>query len=105
MIHEVRAQVNFCTARIDLLFFDRSRLGPDSRPRISIAKPLTFELVRADEPLAIDPTCTMPRDAAQTLIDELWRCGLRPSEGSGSAGAMAATQKHLEDMRKLVFKA
>lgn len=41
---------------------------------------------------------------AQSLMDELWQCGIRPSEGTGSAGALAATQKHLEDMRKLVFK-
>jgi hypothetical protein len=41
---------------------------------------------------------------AQNLMDSLWDAGLRPSEGSGSAGAMAATQKHLEDMRTLVFK-
>lgn len=44
-----------------------------------------------------------PSDA-QRLIDELWNCGLRPSAGTGSAGALAATQKHLEDMRTLVFK-
>lgn len=50
-------------------------------------------------PLAIDPT------AAQVLMDSLWDCGLRPSEGSGSAGALAATQRHLEDLRHLVFKA
>lgn len=40
----------------------------------------------------------------QRLIDQLWDCGIRPSEGSGSAGQLAATQKHLEDMRTLVFK-
>jgi hypothetical protein len=41
---------------------------------------------------------------AQKLMDDLWDCGIRPSEGSGSAGAMAATERHLEDMRSLVFK-
>ena len=41
--------------------------------------------------------------AAQQLMDDLWRCGVRPTEGKGSAGAMAATQRHLEDMRTLVF--
>jgi hypothetical protein len=41
---------------------------------------------------------------AQRLMDELWTCGLRPSEGSGSAGAVAATQEHLKDMRRLVFE-
>jgi len=37
-------------------------------------------------------------------MDSLWDCGLRPSEGTGSAGALSATQKHLDDMRKIVFK-
>jgi hypothetical protein len=46
----------------------------------------------------------MTQDEAQSLIDELWVIGLRPSEGTGSAGALAATQRHLEDMRALVFK-
>lgn len=41
---------------------------------------------------------------AQALMDELWHCGLRPSEGTGSAGAYAAQGKHLQDMRQLVFK-
>lgn len=51
-----------------------------------------------------EPTARMSMTDAQELIDALWRCGLRPSEGSGSAGALAATQKHLEDMRSLVFE-
>jgi hypothetical protein len=42
--------------------------------------------------------------AAQTLMDDLWSSGLRPTEGSGSAGALAATERHLADMQKLVFK-
>lgn len=36
-------------------------------------------------------------------MDQLWNCGLRPTEGSGSAGSLAATQRHLEDMRKIAF--
>lgn len=46
---------------------------------------------------------TLSNSEAQRLMDELWHIGLRPSEGSGSAGALAATQKHLEDMRTIVF--
>ncbi len=49
------------------------------------------------------PTMELSLDDAQALIDQLWDCGLRPSEGSGSAGALAATQKHLDDFRRLVF--
>lgn len=50
------------------------------------------------------PTFSLDLDRAQELMDELWNCGLRPTEGTGSAGALAATQRHLDDMRKLVFK-
>ena len=46
--------------------------------------------------LEVDPT------DAQQLMDELWHCGLRPSEGTGSAGSLAATERHLNDMRKIV---
>lgn len=50
------------------------------------------------------PTFSLPPNAAQMLMDELWNCGLRPSEGSGSAGQLASVQKHLEDMRAIAFK-
>lgn len=52
----------------------------------------------------LPPAMVIDMDSAQRLMDELWGCGLRPTDGSGSAGAMAATQKHLEDMRSLVFE-
>lgn len=51
----------------------------------------------------INPTFKLSYNQAQILMDDLWIAGLRPTEGAGSAGAMAATQKHLEDMRRLVF--
>lgn len=50
-----------------------------------------------------DPTLRLGREEAQFLMDQLWDCGLRPTEGSGSAGSLAATQAHLQDMRRLVF--
>jgi hypothetical protein len=43
------------------------------------------------------------KSQAQVLMDDLWSCGIRPSEGSGSAGSLAATQKHLDDMRTISF--
>jgi hypothetical protein len=48
-----------------------------------------------------DPAFRLSTQQAQHLMDQLWNCGLRPSEGSGSAGALAATQNHLKDMQKL----
>jgi hypothetical protein len=41
---------------------------------------------------------------AQALMDRLWMAGLRPTEGSGSAGALSATERHLKDMQTLVFE-
>ena len=63
-------------------------------------RPVVYEQV--EEARSPEPTFTLHLDVAQNLMDELWRIGLRPSEGTGSAGALAATQKHLEDMRALV---
>lgn len=63
--------------------------------------PLMLKTV--DESAVVEPTFRISDLTAQKLMDMLWDCGLRPTEGTGSAGAMAATQKHLEDMRTLVF--
>ena len=60
------------------------------------------ELLEGTEPIQA-PFYLEFRDA-QALMDRLWDCGLRPSEGTGSAGSLEATRKHLEDMRTLVFK-
>jgi len=48
------------------------------------------------------PLLRMTRDMAQELMDDLWQCGIRPTEGAGSAGSLAAVQAHLMDMRALV---
>lgn len=53
--------------------------------------------------LRVEPTARLSRDDAQTLMDDLWMCGLRPTEGMGSAGSLKATERHLEDMRKIAF--
>lgn len=53
----------------------------------------------------IEPTMSLSMDEAQQLMDELWYCGLRPSEGTGSAGSLAATERHLQDMRDIAFGA
>lgn len=52
----------------------------------------------------VEPSARIFEEDAQVLMDSLWDCGIRPTEGNGSAGAMRATEKHLEDMRKIAFK-
>lgn len=63
-----------------------------------------FVLKERDPAVAAAPSFQLSYEQAQTLMDDLWNSGLRPTEGTGSAGALAATQKHLEDMRRLVFE-
>lgn len=55
------------------------------------------------EGMLMPPAANLPIASAQQLMDELWRCGLRPSEGTGSAGSLAATERHLKDMREIAF--
>ena len=77
---------------------------PDHQRR-AFAQPLEFkQLTSEDDGTELPPAFAMQDEQAQQFIDELWRVGFRPSEGSGSAGSLAATERHLEDMRALVFK-
>jgi len=50
------------------------------------------------------PLCSLERKEAQDLMDQLWVCGVRPTEGQELSGQLKAIQYHLEDLRKLVFK-
>ena len=52
-----------------------------------------------------NPLLILEEDQAQQLMDALWAGGLRPTEGHGSAGQIGAVERHLEDMRKIVFEA
>lgn len=69
----------------------------------AVAKCVVFEEV--PEGTRTDPCLILKATEAQRLMDELWNCGLRPSEGTGSAGSLAATERHLKDMQKLAFHA
>jgi len=74
------------------------------KQRTSYAAP-RLELIEREQMAVLEPFLELQPCEAQKLMDDLWDCGLRPSEGSGSAGAMAATQKHLQDMKTIAFHA
>lgn len=57
-----------------------------------------------DEYQQYPPSLRLEQEQVQALMDRLWDCGVRPTEVAGSAGSLAATKYHLEDMRKLVFE-
>lgn len=41
--------------------------------------------------------------AVQLLMDDLWQCGVRPTNKVGTVGQLQATEKHLDDMRNIAF--
>lgn len=72
---------------------------------MAVARSVTLEkLTREEHGDQFDPTLRLETRAVQSLMDDLWRAGVRPSNGEGNVGQLAATEKHLEDMRKLVFE-
>jgi hypothetical protein len=68
----------------------------------AVAEDIVFKK-KTDSACVPQPTFTLNKDEAQTLIDDLWNAGIRPTEGTGSAGSLRATEKHLDDMRKITF--
>lgn len=91
---EVYAERRFVTQGIELTII--RRLGHE---RIAAAQDIQFEEKPAEA--RIEPAIFLLYQEAQQLMDELWKCGLRPTEGTGSAGSLAATERHLKDMQKI----
>jgi hypothetical protein len=50
-----------------------------------------------------DPSFSLQPQKAQELADRLWQAGFQPAAANGSAGQLAAVNKHLEDMRTIAF--
>lgn len=88
----------------DVRFYLRERNAETQT--LGIVRPLVLDSVPISEAKGriVDPTFRLESHQAQRLMDGLWECGLRPSEGTGSAGSLAATERHLSDMQRIVFK-
>ena len=101
----IRARREGWSDLISVLFID-AKFSDGRLLRSSLAKPMLFQESRPEDAgILVEPTISLRFEEAQRLMDELWECGLRPTEGSGSAGQLAAVQRHLEDMRRLTFSA
>lgn len=77
--------------------------GETSNGKWAIAQPVEFKIL-TDEEMSFEKrhAMAMSKDDLQALMDEIWNAGIRPTEGSGSAGSLAATERHLADMRAIV---
>lgn len=89
---EVRAASSPWYSSIEFVIYNGTTAG----------KAIEFEECKYRE--QVKPTFSVPREAAQVLMDDLWNSGLRPTEGTGSAGSLRATEKHVDDLRKIAFK-
>jgi len=91
-----RSDISFGGDTINLYAYQR-----DSHSQ-SVAKKI--ELVQCEKYVTPEVFAEIEMQEAQILMDDLWAAGVRPTEGSGSAGAMKAVMNHLDDMRKIAFK-
>lgn len=78
-------------------------MDDENRSGRFVAQPLTF--MDTPQGMMTRPCMELSATDAQQLMDQLWHCGMRPTEGTGSAGSLAATERHLADMRKLAYHA
>ncbi len=66
-----------------------------------VAKPIEMVIVPEGECIP-GPTFSLADDEVQALMDKLWDCGYRPTQGTQSFGQIEAMEKHLADMRAIV---
>ena len=91
----IRAQREIWNDTIAIHLAERKPSG------LTVAQAVTMTDIQPGE--FTEPFLRLEHDAAQRLMDELWDCGLRPSEGTGSAGSLKATERHLTDMQRIAF--
>lgn len=102
MIAQFRAMLErrAVTDTIALFIFAIDR----SKSRTSEALPIVFRDVDENAIREVPrPAIELSREAAQELLEELWRLGFRPSK-EGSEGQLAAVTRHLEDQRALSWR-
>lgn len=93
-----RAQSAPWWAAVEILLMEVPLLPSHKRKVIT-----SMDAEEFDPGVRIDPTLRLDLKDAQTLMDDLWQCGIRPTEGVDNPGELKATKYHLEDMRKIAF--
>jgi hypothetical protein len=83
---------------IEIYFYERLPSG-----KVAIMTDMQFTEAEPMAAADIHPI-VVSYETAQELIDSLWTCGLRPSEGTGSAGSLKAAENHLKDLQTLSFR-
>lgn len=71
---------------------------------LSVAQPvaLAFHDVAPEDETT--PTLELRRDEVQSLMDELWFAGFRPSNVPNGSDVLNAKDAHIADLRKALFE-
>jgi len=96
--YRIIAQRNWSRASISLFFMQRFP-GTD---RVGVVTKIEMQEMNLEEANVTEPeSININYTGAQELMDGLWECGIRPTEGTGSAGSLKATENHLHDLQKM----
>lgn len=76
-------------------------IGDSGAGYVTVAQPVVFTQIKEGD--WAPPALEISPESAQDLMDELWRVGLRPTQGKQSEGQVDAILAHLQDMRAIVF--
>ena len=90
---------NISNNSIDLYLIIEAHNKQDNR---AIATEFILETVQEGE--MYSPIVQFTLEEAQQLMDELWRVGVKPTNGAGSNATFDAIHAHLVDLQRLVFK-
>lgn len=65
---------------------------------------VSYKLEKHERGAVSQPFMFFNPEDAQELVNQLYALGIQPSKLNGSVGQLEAVNRHLEDMRTLVFK-
>ena len=90
-----RTPMSFGGDKIDLYAYQSREGGKYAAHKL--------EMTQMEKGCVIPVFVQIEQEESQVLMDDLWEAGIRPTEGSGSAGAMKAVQNHLSDLKTILF--
>lgn len=100
---EVRIYQDMLSLTTSIAFLKKDHNGNDL-----IAKPMELVFEPLDETQHVEPTLKLDRREANEFLQELStalnEAGYRSTSIEGYKSEIAATNRHLDDMRKLVFE-
>lgn len=92
-----RIQPSFATNGVEVYIIETSDSGVTS-----VGKPIEMQARNSGVYEPCEPTFHLFNLQAQELMDQLWMAGYRPTEGSGSAGAMKQAEDHIKSLKSVL---